>query len=150
MSLFPIVDDPIEIDKKLQTDTILSGVLNENLSNARVHALCADFYIVDIVFRGLPRVAQLLGFYRNKLPIDPALENTSIGDALLQEPFPCIVLNEKMDNEMLWGMGDLYQLETVNYKGHDRVAMVCHYYKEEPRGWITPGIKTQEWGIHHA
>jgi hypothetical protein len=57
--LFPVIDDPILINKKLMTEPILAGILNKNLGIRQRRNLYQDFYIVDMEFRGENRFAML-------------------------------------------------------------------------------------------
>ena len=66
--LFPVIDDPILINKKLMTEPILAGILNKDLGLHQRGKLYSDHYIVEMEFRGENRFVMLLGFYKRKQP----------------------------------------------------------------------------------
>ena len=151
-NLFPIVDDPVIINQKLMTEAILCMLLNEQLSLPQIAALCEVFYIMNIEFRGKKRYAQLAGFYRHKqLPLIQEEQFIEpIGEKVLLEPFPCILLKDIRGNELLWGLHDLYDIEVIVYNKEDRYAILCDYYKEPPRHLIKPKILDQDWRNNNA
>ena len=153
--LFPIIDDPFIINKKLLTEPILTGILNKNLGLHQRSRLYPDFYIVEMEFRGEDRLGMLLGFYKRKQP-KPTKEEEQyydefggIFEKLLLEPFTCILLKD-MRSESLRSMSKLFDVDVIRYENRDRFVMLCNYYREPARHLIKPKIIEQKWRFTNA
>ena len=146
--LFPVIDDPILINKKLMTEPILAGILNKDLGLCQRGRLHPDHYIVEMEFRGEDRYAMLLGFYKRKQPPltkEMKLYRRQIGEKLLLEPFTCIILKDTHKNDNILDMSVLFDVDVIRYENRDRRVILCDYYREPPRHLIKPKIKEQIW-----
>ena len=146
--LFPVIDDPILINKKLMTEPILAGILNKDLGLHQRGKLYSDHYIVEMEFRGENRYVMLLGFYKRKQPSltkEMELYRRQIGEKLLLEPFTCILLKDTRKNDNILDMSILFDVDVIQYENRDRRVILCDYYRERPRSWIKPEIKEQIW-----
>ena len=147
--LFPVIDDPIVINKKLMTEPILAGILNKNLGLHQRSKLYPDHYIVEMEFRGENRFVMLLGFYKRKQPPlakeQEIYTEQKIGEKLLLEPFPCILLHDIRENENILDMSILFDVDVIRYENRDRRVILCDYYREPSRHLIKPKIKEQIW-----
>ena len=152
--LFPVIDDPILINKKLMTEPILAGILNKNLGLRQRGKLYPDHYIVEMEFRGEDRYAMLLGFYKRKQPLlakeQEIFCEQNIGEKLLLEPFPCILLHDIREGENILDMSILFDVDVIQYENRDRRVILCDYYREPPRHLIKPKIKEQIWRLTNA
>ena len=152
--LFPVIDDPIVINKKLMTEPILAGILNKNLGLRQRGKLYPDHYIVEMEFRGENRFVMLLGFYKRKQPPlakeQEIYTEQKIGEKLLLEPFPCILLHDIRENENILDMSILFDVDVIRYENRDRRVILCDYYREPPRHLIKPKIKEQIWRLTNA
>ena len=152
--LFPVIDDPIEINKKLMTEPILAGILNKNLGLCQRGRLHPDHYIVNMEFRGENRYAMLLGFYKRKQPPlakeQEIYTEQKIGEKLLLEPFPCILLHDMREGENILDMSILFDVDVIQYENRDRRVILCDYYREPPRHLIKPKIEEQIWRLTNA
>ena len=152
--LFPVIDDPILINKKLMTEPILAGILNKNLGLRQRGKLYPDHYIVEMEFRGEDRYAMLLGFYKRKQPLlakeQEIFCEQNIGEKLLLEPFPCILLKDTRKNDNILDMSVLFDVDVIQYENRDRRVILCDYYREPPRHLIKPKIKEEIWRLTNA